>query len=168
LTVLLTFDVPLFVLKDEPVMEHLSKIKTGETLVWGAFDGEDLVGFISGEMCSGYYHKTTHGQHRTCFINEFVVSPEQRGKRIGVHLTAMSVDPVAGVFGVDPDVKEMYTTVHVDNMASRTAFIKGGYAEVVTYDDAHRDRHTTVLKCLHPEHQHDHPHKPVVKPAYVW
>jgi anhydro-N-acetylmuramic acid kinase len=40
----------------------------------------------------------------------------------------------------------MNTTVHVDNVTSRTAFVKGGYTEVITYQDAQRDRNTTVLK----------------------
>lgn len=90
--------------------------------------------------------QTCGSDDSVCFINEFVVSPNYRGKRIGVNLTSISVDPHLGIFGVNPNVKEMYTTVHVDNIASRTAFIKGGYSEVITYADSLRDRNTTVLK----------------------
>jgi hypothetical protein len=50
-----------------------------------------------------------------------------------------------------PKVKEMYTTIHEDNIASRKAFLNGGYTEVITYSDAYRNRNTTVLKCLRPE-----------------
>mmetsp|Transcript_7002 Transcript_7002/g.14571 ORF Transcript_7002/g.14571 Transcript_7002/m.14571 type:complete len:706 (+) Transcript_7002:178-2295(+) len=132
---------------DEPVKAHLAKLATGETTVWGAFaEGGELVGFITGEVGGGYWLETGDGEDSTCFINEFVVSPEHRGKRIGVNLTSMSVDPDAGIFAINPDVKEMYTTVHVGNITSRTAFIKGGYREAMTYKDAMRDRNTTVLK----------------------
>ena len=41
-----------------------------------------------------------------------------RGKRIGVNLTALSVDTEHGIFGIDDGVDEMYTTVHVENVAS--------------------------------------------------
>ena len=58
----------------------------------------------------------------------------------------MSVSPDAGIFAIDPNVKEMYTTVHVGNVTSRTAFIKGGYREAMTYKDTMRERNTTVLK----------------------
>ena len=51
-----------------------------------------------------------------------------------------------GIWAQDPSTKEMYTTVHVDNIASRAAFIKGGYRECITYRDDKRDRNTTVLK----------------------
>lgn len=138
---------PLNFIPDEPVMKHLSNIATGETVVWGAFDGDELVGFISGESNSGYWLETGALQHETCFINEFVVNPNQRGKGIGKNLTAISVDAKLGIFGVNPSIKEMYTTVHVDNVASRSAFIAGGYSETITYADALRDRNTTVLKC---------------------
>ena len=125
---------------------HLSKLATGETVVWGAFDGDELVGMITGELGGGYWLQTAAGPDATCFINEFVVNPSHRGKRIGVNLTSLSVHPTLGIFGIHPQVKEMYTTVHVDNVTSRTAFVKGGYHEVLTYADAQRSRNTTVLK----------------------
>ncbi len=135
---------------DEPVRAHFNKVATGETLVWGAFDQSsgELVGFISGQSNGGYWTNTgpTPSNSSTCFINEFVVNPSYRGKRIGVNLTSISVDPELGIFGVRPDVKEMYTTVHEGNVTSRTAFVKGGYREVITYADPPRDRNTTVLK----------------------
>lgn len=132
---------------DGPVREHLGKIATGETTVWGAFSDGELVGFISGEDGGGYWLQTGAGQDATCFINEFVVNPEQRGKSIGKYLTKISVDAKLGIFGIKPNIKEMYTTFHIDNMGSRTAFIKGGgYHEVMTYADAFRDRCTTVAK----------------------
>ena len=129
-----------------PVREHLGKVATGETLVWGAFCEGELAGFITGEKGGGYWLQTGSGEDPCMFINEFVVAPKWRGKRIGVNLTALSVDLKIGCWAQDPDLKEMYTTVHVDNVASRTAFIKGGYRELVTYADAKRDRNTTVLK----------------------
>lgn len=131
---------------EAPVREHLSKLSTGETVVWGAFDGNDLVGMITGELGGGYWLQTGGGEDSTCFINEFVVDPAYRGRRIGVTLTSLSVHPTLGIFGINPKVAEMYTTVHVDNVTSRTAFIKGGYQEVLTYTDQHRSRNTTVLK----------------------
>ena len=67
---------------DEPVKKHFSKLATGETTVWGAFsESGELVGFISGETGGGYWLETGDGSASTCFINEFVVSPEHRGKR---------------------------------------------------------------------------------------
>lgn len=132
-----------------PVREHLGKIATGETTVWGAFVEGELVGFISGENGGGYWLETGPGQAATCFINEFVVNPEQRGKSIGKYLTKITVDSKLGIFGINPAIKEMYTTFHIDNMGSRTAFIKGGgYHEVVTYSDAFRERSTTVAKYV--------------------
>lgn len=133
-----------------PVREHLSKLKTGETVVWGAFDtvgDQQLVGMLTAEIGGGYWLQTGDGSEATCFVNEFVVAPSHRGRRIGVQLTALSVHPTLGIFGLRPEVTEMYTTVHSDNVTSRTAFVKGGYHEVLTYADAHRDRNTTVLKC---------------------
>lgn len=116
-------------------------------MVWGAFVGAELVGFITGEYGGGYWSETGPGKDAVMFINEFVVNPEQRGKNIGKYLTKISVDSRLGIFGIDPKVKEMYTTFHIDNMGSRTAFIKGGaYREVMTYDDALRERKTTVAK----------------------
>ena len=127
---------------------HFAKLATGETVVWGAFDGEtnEMVGMITAEVGSGYWLETGAGPNATAFINEFVVNPSHRGRRIGVNLTSLSVHPTLGIFGIKPDVKEMYTTVHSGNVTSRTAFIKGGYHEVITYADSHRDRDTTVLK----------------------
>jgi GNAT superfamily N-acetyltransferase len=134
---------------DGPVREHFGKIATGETTVWGAFNGDDLVGLISGENGGGYWLETGAGEKAVCFINEFVVNPEQRGKNIGKLLTKISVDSKLGIFGINPDIKEMYTTFHVDNLGSRTAFIKGGgYWEVMSYSDAFRERSTTVAKFV--------------------
>jgi len=137
---------PLNFIPEGPVREHFSKLATGETTVWGAFDGDELVGMITGEVGGGYWLQTGAGEDATCFINEFVVDPSYRGKRIGVNLTSLSIHPTMGIFGINPKVKEMYTTVHVDNVTSRTAFVKGGYHEVITYADKARDRNTTVLK----------------------
>ena len=147
---------------DGPVREHLGKLGSGETIVWGAFAGEladgaeptaaDLAGFITAERGSDYWLQTgsTAGGTNTCFIHEFVVSPDFRGKAIGQNLTKLSVDGELGIFGIDSGVTEMYTTVHVGNVGSRTAFVKGGYEEVITYADAARERSTTVLKYAKP------------------
>jgi len=139
---------PLNFIPDEPVKAHLQKIATGQTVVWGAFDQGELCGFITGEYGGGYWLQTGPGyaDQTVCFINEFVVDPSKRGKGIGKMLTKMSVDEEVGIFGINPQTREMYTTVHVDNVASRTAFIAGGYSETITYDDRFRDRSTTVLK----------------------
>ena len=109
-----------------------------------------MVGFITGERGGGYWMETGPKENEVYFIHEFVVDPSMRGKSIGTTLTKMSIDGEAGVFGVVSDCKEMYTTVHSDNVASRTAFIKGGYHEVITYQDDMRDRATTVLKAPRP------------------
>jgi hypothetical protein len=64
-------------------------------------------------------------------------------------LTGVSVDPELGITRVlEKKVKcrEMYTTFHQDNIASRTSFLRGGYEEVVTYQDSLRERNTTVAK----------------------
>jgi GNAT superfamily N-acetyltransferase len=137
---------PLNFIPDDAVRAHLSRIATGETIVWAAFCEGELAGFISGEKGGGYWMQTGAGEEPCCFINEFVVAPKWRGKRIGVNLTTLSVDLEMGIWAQDPSIKEMYTTVHVDNIASRTAFVKGGYRECITYRDAMRDRNTTVLK----------------------
>ena len=110
----------------------------------GAFDGDEMVGMITGELGGGYWLQTAGGEESTCFINEFVVNPSYLPSHRPT--SPLSVHPTFGIFGVHPQVKEMYTTVHVDNITSRTAFIKGGYHEVITYKDQHRDRNTTVLK----------------------
>jgi anhydro-N-acetylmuramic acid kinase len=135
---------------DGPVRDHLAKIATGETTVWGAFDGKQLVGFLSAASNGGYWLNTGAGENATSFVNEFVVDASQRGKGIGKNLTKMSVDANVGIFGVNPAVKEMYTTVHADNVGSRTAFLASGYEETITYADKARDRNTTVMKkaCL--------------------
>lgn len=136
---------------DIPVRKHFNKVATGETLVWGAFLDGDMVGMISGEYGSDYWTQTKSGSDRTFFIHEFVVMPELRGRRIGVNLTALSVDPDIGIFGISPKIDEVFATCAKDNVASRTAFIKGGYDEVLTYVDAARERDTTILKSCRPK-----------------
>jgi len=42
------------------------------------------------------------GNDSACFINEFVVNPKCRGKRIGVNLTSISIDPKLGIFEFEP------------------------------------------------------------------
>jgi len=69
---------PLNFIPDEPVKAHFAKLATGETSVWGAFDGDKLVGFITGEVGGGYWLQTGDGKQSTCFINEFVVDPVSR------------------------------------------------------------------------------------------
>jgi ribosomal protein S18 acetylase RimI-like enzyme len=132
---------PLNFIPDEPVREHFRRLATGETTVWAAFAGDEMAGFISGELGGGYWLQTGAGQEHssdndgsTCFINEFVVNPKFRGKRIGVRLTTASIDPELGIWATDPAIHEMYTTVHVDNLASRTAFIKVRAVSAVSAD----------------------------------
>jgi threonine synthase len=137
---------PLNFIPDEPVIAHFGKLKSGKTKVWGAFDTNKLVGILSAEIGGDYWLQTGDRRESVCFVNEFVVRPDYRGRRIGVNLTAMSIDPSSGIFSLNPSVTEMYTTVHVENITSRTAFIKGGYREVITYKDTMRKRDTTVLK----------------------
>ena len=87
--------------------------------MWAAFDAEKLVGFLTGEVGGGYWLETGDGKEATCFINEFVVDSSYRGKRIGVNLTSMSIDPQVGIWAIHRGIKEMYATVHVDNVISR-------------------------------------------------
>ena len=94
---------PLNFIPEEPVRAHLAKLATGETVVWGAFQQDELVGFITGEVGGGYWLQTGAGEGATCFINEFVVKPGFRGKRIGVNLTSLSVHPSLGIFGINPE-----------------------------------------------------------------
>jgi GNAT superfamily N-acetyltransferase len=121
---------------DAPVRAHLSQLATGATTVWGAFDGAGpkpaLVGFLSAASSGGYWLETGPGEKATSFVNEFVVDASQRGKGIGRNLTKLSVDPTLGIFGINANIKEMYTTVHADNHASRAAFMQSGYAETLT------------------------------------
>jgi hypothetical protein len=100
---------------------------------------------ITAEKNGGYW--LNNNRAHTCFINEFVVNGDFRGKSIGTNLCKMTIDPIYGISSVMPEIKEMYTTVHEDNIGSKTAFIKGGYTEVTTYTDALRKRNTTVLKA---------------------
>jgi len=137
---------PLNFIPDDSVKEHLSKLASGSAIVWGAFCDDQLVGFISAERGGDYWLQTANTKDSICFVHEFVVHPDFRGKRIGVTLTSISVDCTCGIFAIDPSITEMYTTVHAENIASRTAFVKGGYREVMTYEDAMRNRRTTVLK----------------------
>ena len=74
---------PLNFIPDEPVKEHLAKVATGETVVWGAFQDGEMVGMITGERGGGYWEETGAGKENCFFIHEFVVKPDCRGKRIG-------------------------------------------------------------------------------------
>ena len=132
------------------VREHMGRIVNGQTLIWGAFDGDKLVGMITGECNGGYWNNAVKSKGLTCFINEFVVDPDYRGKNIGGNLCKMTIDPVHGVWPQMPNVIAMYTTVHEDNIGSYTAFVKGGYTETITYADALRKRNTTVLHAPKP------------------
>lgn len=118
-----------------------------------------MVGLISADESAGYWLETKKEAVGTpYFINEFAVDPSQRGKGIGKMLTSISVDKELGITSLlekgDPACgraanllcKEMYTTFHQDNVASRASFLKGGYREVVTYKDSLRERNTTVAK----------------------
>eukprot|EP00658_Telonema_sp_P-2_P060418 TRINITY_DN4933_c0_g1_i11.p1 TRINITY_DN4933_c0_g1~~TRINITY_DN4933_c0_g1_i11.p1 ORF type:complete len:198 (+),score=32.34 TRINITY_DN4933_c0_g1_i11:174-767(+) len=127
-----------------PVREHLS---CDQTVVWGGTLGDKLAGFITAGRGSEYWLATGPGDGKTAFIHEFVVDPAVRGMGLGTKLAKMSICPDEGIFGVDPAIDEIYTTVHADNLGSRAAFIKAGYCEVMTYRDAARDRNTTVLKA---------------------
>ena len=144
-----------------PVRDHLSKLKTGEAIVWGAFEtmgDQQLVGMLTAEVGGGYWVQTGAGGEATCFVNEFVVDASYRGRAIGSQLTSLSVHPTLGIFGLRPEIAEMYTTVHSDNVASRSAFVKGGYHEVrgiflrgngYTHDaDAHT-RDPYAFRCSH-------------------
>jgi threonine synthase len=161
---------PLNFIPDGPVREHFNGIVTGDTIVWGSYAEGKLVGLITAARSNGYWLQTEREadyggkdllvaaqqseaniKNLPWFINEFAVDPSQRGKGIGKLLTAVSVDEELGIFAFDKACAEMYTTVHVDNIASRTAFIAGNYEETLTYADAHRDRDTTVLKFRRPE-----------------
>jgi hypothetical protein len=106
---------------------------------------------ITAECNGSYWNNSTESKTSTCFVNEFVVDQEHRGKRIGSTLTKMTVDPILGIWALMPEVKEMYTTIHEDNIGSRKAFLNGDYTEVITYADAYRNRNTTVLKYSRPE-----------------
>merc|ERR1711934_226973 len=128
---------------DGPVREHLA---SPNTIVWGGVKDGKLIGFITAERGSEYWMATGPGDKKTAFIHEFVVDPSIRGQGLGTKLCALSIDATQGIFGIDPNVEEMYTTVHADNIGSRTAFIKAGYVEVMTYEDTSRSRNTTVLK----------------------
>ena len=73
----------------------------------------------------------------------------------------MSVDPNAGIWALNTEIKEMYTTVHVDNVTSRTAFVKGGYSEVCP--PSHREpsgERPFTLEPLPPPYSTSLPHHP--------
>jgi len=110
-----------------------------------------LVGVVTAECNGGYWNNSSQSKDKCCFVNEFVVNPQFRGKKIGTNLTKITIDPVLGIWSLMPAVKEMYTTIHEDNGASKGAFINGGYTEVITYEDAKRNRNTTVLKSTRPQ-----------------
>lgn len=153
---------PLNYIPDGPVMAHFKGINTGKTIVWGAYMEQggkpEMVGLISGDESAGYWLETKKEEVGTpFFINEFAVNPAARGKGIGKVLTTLSVDKELGITpllaagdskcGRAPiKCREMYTTFHIDNAASRASFLKGGYREVVTYKDSLRERNTTVAK----------------------
>jgi len=162
---------PMNFIPEEPVRDHLSKLASGATKVWAAFisterdQQEELVGFISAENGSQYWLETTaatataeieeegnggatKNDNNVCsFVHEFVVRADFRGRRVGGTLASLTVDPNFGVFSLDPTTREIYTTVHAANLASRSAFLKAGYHEVLTYNDkVVRNRNTTVLK----------------------
>ena len=127
------------------VREHIGKIETGETIIWGAICKDKLIGIITAEKNGGYWLNANKSE--TCFVNEFVVDADYRGKGVGSNLAKMTTDKDAGISAYMPEISEMYTTVHEDNAGSKAAFIKGGYTEVITYADSLRNRNTTVLKA---------------------
>ena len=132
---------------DGPVQDHFSRLATGKTLVWGAFtEASELVGLISSEVGGGYWLSEIASKDASWFISEFVVSKQFQGRGIGTSLVSLLVDPICGLFSVHREVKEVYTTVHAENAASRHAFLKAGFHEVVSYNDEFRGRATTVLK----------------------
>ena len=139
---------------DGPVREHLKKIATGKAFAWGAFSqsNSSLMGFVTLEPGGEYWSEVGTSRQRhdaTGFIHEFVVDPAHRGRGCGTRILAAAVATASrsdGIFDLMARMDTVYTTVHQDNVGSRTAFIKAGFVEVVTYVDAARSRNTTVLK----------------------
>jgi len=126
---------------------HRRDLESHNTVIWTVHNQNQLVGFITATTGSEYWENTGHGRHATAFIHDFAVDASIRGKGVGTALARLSLDRDRGIWSVHEGVEEIYTTVHADNIASRTAFIKAGYREVMTYKDAKRDRYTTVLKA---------------------
>jgi len=82
----------LNLIPDDGVQEHLSKLTSGEGIVWGAFHDSELVGFITAERGGNYWLQSAKTKDSGCFVHEFVVLPDFRGTFFWVTLTSMTVD----------------------------------------------------------------------------
>jgi hypothetical protein len=56
------------------VREHIGRIASEETIIWGALSGDELVGIITAECNGAYWNNSSESKDSTCFVNEFVVN----------------------------------------------------------------------------------------------
>ncbi len=131
----------------EPIREHLSGLGDGQTSVWAAFEGDELVGYISAKPGGQYELQTVERSETAAEIGEFVVHSERQGRGIG---RALARAAVGGVFQTQRDVDDLFVMVHADNAASIRCFRAAGFTERLTYADPHRDRRTIALHIGRP------------------
>jgi len=143
----------------EYVSRHLQDMAGGTTQVWGAYEQDRMVGFISYSLLyprnwwSEYWEQVKAANEsagrdvQAAFIHELVVDPEYRGRSIGTDLCRAAQN---GVFSLTA-AQELYTSINAQEAAGKKAFQRAGFSEVVTYQDQMRDRKTTILKATRPE-----------------
>ncbi len=130
---------------EEDVRRHFEKLKTGTVSVWGAFTGDMLAGIISASNISQFNDDDNNS--KAAEICEFVVSSKVRSKGVGKKLVRLAMD---GVFENWPTFTDLYVMTHSENTISQRAFLRGGFDFVLTFDDRHRSRITSVLKFQKP------------------
>lgn len=126
---------------EQRMRDHFNKLKSGEIFAWGAFLGEIIVGLITAEL--GGQFCLHYGEKTSAEIKQFVVHSEHRGMGIGTALVNCAKEYI---FTQYRDIKEIYVMIHASNLASSRAFIKEGFAVIITFDDPFRNRNTTVFK----------------------
>ena len=130
----------------EPVREHLNGLAAGLISVWAAFDGDEILGYITAKP-GGQYEIQTRAGETTEEIGEFVVDAGRRGLGIGRKLARAAV---RGVFSTRRPVDDLFVMVHADNIGSIRCFRAAGFTERLTYADPHRDRRTIALHVPRP------------------
>lgn len=134
---------------EDHVREHFAGLAKGSTDVWGAFAGSELVGLITSQLGGQFRGGADPAPVGTAEIGEFVVASGFRGHGIGRALARTAAREVFQTYSPS-QAGELYVMVHAENATSKRAFMSAGFKPLLTFEDPHRRRRTSVLRIRRP------------------
>ena len=135
-------------LPEDEIREHLEGMRTGETFVLVACDGNQIIGMASYNIGNFYpqYEKAESRSLPRGYIAEVVVHQGYSGKGLGSRLLEASKSALR-----DRGIKTIYIKRHEENLASAGMMRKAGFQIVDTFPDSIRTTgsgRTTVEKFI--------------------